>query len=209
MVLPMTGFFIKKAFYDGWDNLFQIIVLNITMLAIAFGGWFLAGATVSIVPLSLLVALCTVLLEGVLLMAVTTMMARVVSFKSFSIKDFLGAVKDTWKHGLLYAAFLAACGGIFAVSLPYYLGLGTLPGFVFAVIMFWVAVICILSLQWFLPIRSQLDVKFFKCLKKSFIIFFDNPGFSLFMLFYTLVLLAVSFFCVMLLPGVPSADVQI
>jgi len=39
----MIGFFIKKAFYDGWDNLLALMSVNIAMLAVGFGGFFLAG----------------------------------------------------------------------------------------------------------------------------------------------------------------------
>ena len=42
---------------------------------------------------------------------------------------------------------------------------------------------------------------FKKCLKKSFIIFFDNAGFSVFMLLYNTVLLAMSVFLFFLLPS--------
>lgn len=197
----MIGFFIKKAFYDGWDNLFQILLLNVMIVGIAFGGWFLAGLTVAVVPLSILIAVCTILLEGVLLLGISAMMAKVSSFSSFSFSDLFAAMKETWKHGMLFAGLVTLSCAIFAVTLPYYLGLGNTFGFALAVLMFWVAVIFVLSLQWFLPIRSQLDKNFIKCIKKSFIIFFDNPGFSLFMLLYSTVLMVISLVCVMLLPG--------
>ena len=37
----MIGF-IKKAF-DGWDNLFQILILNVIFLCVGFGGFFSPG----------------------------------------------------------------------------------------------------------------------------------------------------------------------
>ena len=30
----MTGFFIKKAFFDGWDNLISLVVLNLGYLVV-------------------------------------------------------------------------------------------------------------------------------------------------------------------------------
>jgi uncharacterized membrane protein YesL len=66
---------------------------------------------------------------------------------------------------------------------------------------FWVAVVCALALQWFMPIRSQLDARFGKCLKKCFIIFFDNPGLTFFLALYSLILLILSCVLVFLLPG--------
>ena len=59
----------------------------------------------------------------------------------------------------------------------------------------------VLALQWFLPIQAQLGNKFKKTLKKCFIIFFDNIGFSVFMFLYTLILAGISYFTATLIPG--------
>jgi hypothetical protein len=59
----------------------------------------------------------------------------------------------------------------------------------------------LLALQYYIPIRSRLGGGFKKNIKKSFLIFLDNPGFSLFLFLYNLVGLALSFFLVGLLPG--------
>ncbi len=198
----MIGFFIKKAFFDGWDNLLTIILLNVAMLVLGFGGFYLAGATASIVPLSLLIVALAALAEGVLLLTISSMMARVANFKSFTFKDFFGALKANLAHGALFSLLVGAAILVVSVAIPYYLRLGSVVGFALAVLMFWVAVGFILSLQWFLPVRSQLEPKFGKALKKSVIIFFDNPGFSLFMFLYSLVLIALSTVLVFIIPGV-------
>ena len=65
----MIGFFIKKAFYDGWDNLLALMSVNIAMLAVGFGGFFLAGFASPILPLSIAIAVAAVLAEGVLITA--------------------------------------------------------------------------------------------------------------------------------------------
>lgn len=56
---------------------------------------------------------------------------------------------------------------------------GSITGLIMMACVFWVVVIASLALQWVLPIRSLMHNKFRKCLKKSFIIFFDNPFFSI------------------------------
>ncbi len=197
----MIGFFIKKAFYDGWDNLLQILLVNVVIMVIGFGGFFFAGLAAPILPLSIVIAAVTVLLEGVLLLALSLVMARVAAYKSFSISELIASIRKTWKHGLIFAAVAGFTALVFSITLPYYLALGNTIGFALAVVMFWIAVTFVLSLQWFLPIRSQLDENFIKCIKKSFIIFFDNPGFSLFMFLYSIILLALSAFLAFLVPG--------
>lgn len=198
----MIGFFIKKAFYDGWDNLLSIIMLNVTIIAVAFGGYFLAGLTSSVIPLSLAVIAATALAEGILFLTISTLMARIADYKSFTLRDFFAAVKASAAHGALFALVNGVAVVMVAVAIPYYLGMGTILGFALAVLMFWVAVGFVLSMQWFLPIRSRLEPKFGKALKKSVIVFFDNPGFSVFMFFYSAVLLALSTVLVSMLPGI-------
>ncbi|MCK9601024.1 MAG: hypothetical protein M0R06_18420, partial [Sphaerochaeta sp.] len=53
----MTGFFLKKAFFDGWDNLISMVVINLGFLLIllAFmGGMSLFGTNGALGLLTLL-----------------------------------------------------------------------------------------------------------------------------------------------------------
>ena len=104
----MIGFFIKKAFFDGWDNLLQIMLLNVIMLGVGFGGFYLAGATTFFIPLSLLVVAVAASLEGALLLTVSSMMARVADYKSFNAKDFLASFRSNLFHGFLFAAVITS-----------------------------------------------------------------------------------------------------
>lgn len=198
----MKGFFIKKAFYDGWDNLLQIVLINFFVILIGLGGFTVARLTVDNAYVALSVLAVTVLAEFVLAFAISAVMSRASAYRSFSFKDFFVELGKTWKHGLLFGAIVCAFAFALTLAFPYYLGLGNFVGFVIATTLFWVVLLVALSLQWFIPIRSQLDANFLKCLKKSFIIFFDNPGFSLFMFFYGIVLAALSLVMVFLAPGV-------
>lgn len=197
----MIGFFIKKTFYSVWDNLFLILLLNTLVLVVGAGGYSLAALTVGILPLSVAILAIALLLEGILLVSASAAMAKVANYKSLGMKDLVAAVKAEWKFGILYAVVWGIFGVIVSVALPYYFRMGTLTGFALAMVLFWVAVVFVLAFQWFLPIRSQLGGGFLKTLKKCFLIFFDNTGFSLFMFFHTIVLLAISVVLVLLMPG--------
>jgi len=197
----MIGFLIKKALYDGWDNFLAIMAVNIAVLSVGFGGFFLAGTVSGNVPLSIAVFASAALIDGSLLMACSVCMARVCRYKTFTFKGYFSALKTVWLHGMLFAALVIAGALVASVAIPYYLSLRNAFGAACAMLLFWVAVLCALSLQWFFPIRSQLETSFTKSVKKCFIIFFDNPGLSVFMLFYSLALLAVSLVLIMLAPG--------
>jgi hypothetical protein len=76
-----------------------------------------------------------------------------------------------------------------------------LIGIFFAAIVFWTAAVGVLAFQFFFAIRSRLDSKLPKAIKKCFIFFFDNPGFCIFSFFHNLVLLGLSVILIFLFPG--------
>ncbi len=198
----MIGFFLKKAFYDGWDNLLQILVLNLLFLVIGVGGVLLAQKTASVAVFSIAVLVCAGLAECVLLVAASTVLAGVAGYQSFSFKELLQALRETWKHGLLLGAVIAVFSLVVLVTIPYYMALGNMVGLIIAIVLFWTVITLVLSFQWFLAIRGQLEKNFIKCVRKSFLLFFDNPGFSIFLFVYSLVLLALSVVMIFLVPGV-------
>ena len=56
-------------------------------------------------------------------------------------------------------------------------------------------------MQYYFPIMVQLDKKPRKILRKMFIVFFDNPGFSFFLLIFSVIVFALSGFTAFLLFG--------
>ncbi len=197
----MIGLFLRKAFYSGWDNLLTIIVLNVLVLSIGFGGVFLASATADIVPLSIGSLVLAVLLEGVLFMSISSVMADVARHRSLTFKAVFTAFREYAPHGMFFAILVCLVSVLAAIVIPYYLSLNSLFGLTLAAMMFWVVVLFLLSFQWFLAVRVQIEKDFKNAVKKSFILFFDNPGFSFFLFFYSLVLITVSGLTVFLVPG--------
>lgn len=202
----MIGFFIKKAFCDGWDHLFHIVLSNVCITALLLGSYFLVGVTLNAaaaaVPLSMLVLVICISLIMVLIFAINATAARIVAFKSVSLKEVLTEIPHVWKDGLLFGLIVGALVLLAFIGIPFYLGMGSFIGIFLAAVLFWILAVACLSLQWFMPIYAQLQNPFKKCLKKSFIIFFDNAGFSIFMFLYNTILLVMSAFLVFLVPGV-------
>jgi hypothetical protein len=79
--------------------------------------------------------------------------------------------------------------------------MGSLFGLLLAAIIFWTLVVLILSLQFLFTVRARLDKKILKVIKKCFIIFFDNPGFSIFTLIHNILLMGISILLAFLFPG--------
>ena len=204
----MVWFFIKKNFSDGWDNLIWLGAFNLLCIALGIGVYYglgaLAMATLPvwvIVVLSIILFAAGVFLISTILFSVSDSCAKIADFKSVTYKEVFSGLKGSWKDAIfltLLVTFLVVLG---VIAIPFYLDMGGLLGVFLAALVFWMLCLCVLALQWFLPLRSQLHGGFKKTLKKCFIIFFDNAGFSVFMFFYTLILAALSVFLAFLIPG--------
>ena len=198
----MKGLLIRKAFYDGWDSVLFLLLGNILLFVVAFGGFALAHLTAPTFGIFLTILAIAILLLGVLLLAISDELARVSAFQPFSLKRFFLSMKKYLLLGPLYILIFIFFLVLFPLAVYWYFSLGGLLGTVLGLIMFWISLIFYLAFQWFLPVKSQLEGNFVKALKKCFIIFFDNPGFSLFMLLYSLVILVLSMIPFLLLPGI-------
>ena len=197
----MIGFLIKKTFFDFWDNLFRFALVNL--------GFILSAAIPVLVP-TLLVAVPTaafvVMVLGVLwcfvyLTAASLALRKVSDYGTFGFGDFFAALREGWLTGLVLGVFFVLLGAFAYAALPFYLSMKSPVGVFAAAIVFWTVVVVVLAFQFFLPIRARLDTDLRKIAKKSFIIFFDNPGFTFFSAIHNLVLLVLSFFLAFLAPG--------
>jgi hypothetical protein len=197
----MIGFLIKKTFFDLWDNLFRIALVNLGFVVSAAIP-ILLPTVLSDIPLLALAAIVLGMFWCVLYLVATALSVKNLSdYGTFGFADFFANLKE----GLPTALLLSLAAGFWLllayIALPFYAKLGTMVGLFAASLVFWTLVIILMAFQYLLPIRARLDRKAGKILKKSFILFFDNPLFSVFLLLHNLVILALSFFLVFLAPG--------
>ncbi|WP_455383651.1 hypothetical protein [Salinispira pacifica] len=199
----MLLFMIKKAFFDMWDNFLAIILLNLGFVAVlsvpllVFNALAPLASPVSIIPL----------VAGVLLLFVysgaASMVTRDISdYKSPEFRSFFVYLKDTWAHSLFLGGVYVLHIFVLVIALPFYASIGSLLGLAALVFLFWASVIWMLSSQFFYPIRARLDRKLPKIIRKCFIVFFDNTGFSIFLGIGAAATLAISIFTALLIPGV-------
>ena len=202
----MTGFFIKKAFFDGWDNLFSLIAFNFVhlLLAIVFLGLPIllsagvgvgtAGLVLGIVALSLWQAVTSFAMNGVS------------DYKSPSIRESLGFFRQAWKPGLAQAGINVVLWFSFSLGIPFYLAQKSLLGTFFASILFWICLVVLLASQWFLPLcarRSSPEkpASIARQARVATILLADNPAFSIFLFIYNIAGLALSLFTAFIVPG--------
>jgi len=196
----MFGFLIKKNFFDLWDNMFRIILLNLGFIISLAIPVFLPGVipvpVISIILFGLGVIWCFIYL-----VAAGLCVKSVSDYGGFGFTDFIKKFKESWPAGLAFGFAVFVLFLMTRYIIPFYLQMESIFGLLLAAVIFWTMVLSVLSLQFFFTIRARLDTKLIKVFKKCFIIFFDNPGFAIFTFFHTVVSLIISAIFAFLIPG--------
>lgn len=199
----MLGFTIKKAFFDLWDNLLPVALLNIGFIAITALVFSLTNLLAALDTF-----LVAVLIPTVMIMVATMYLGGVAlttrdmsDYESFEFKQTLRYFRQALPASAVLGAIYVAQFFITSIAVPFYVQIDNLFGLTALVFLFWASVIWLLSSQYYFPIRSRLDTSIKKILKKCFIMFFDNTGFSLFVAIGAFLLAAVSLPLALLVPG--------
>ncbi len=205
----MFSFLIKKAFFDLWDNLFRVILMNLGYIAVV-GLAILVPYGVSYLHfLPDFVQILLAILVPVSMVAVYTggasHMCRAVSdYQEPGFKDFAGYLRETWKPSLLFAAVNTAIVFFLSLAMPFYLQIKNLLGPVAFAFLFWVAIIWAFSIQYFFPLQSRVNTVFRKNMRKIFLLFFDNTMFSIGLAIGAIVTFVLSGFTAFMLPGIAA-----
>ena len=207
----MLGFFFKKNFYDGWDNVLFIFVPNL-ILDVFFligGGLFYLGTKVNGTA-GIIIWGCTVLLVitagSMLSLAWAESAAKIADYESAEIKPFFTSLKTCIKDGILYGIVLFAVLLVSAAGIIFYfrpVSGATLPfiGLMAGSVFFWIMLTIISALFWYPSLRAIMHNPFKKSIKKCFIILFDNIGSCVVLGIYNFFLLIISIVMVGLAPG--------
>lgn len=200
----MFGFLIKKAFFDFWDNLFRVLLLNLGYLVLAallvyFPFLFQARPALFYAFLLIGAALLFVYTG-----AVSRLVREISDYGRPGFASFLEHLADSWVASLLFFAVNVLLLVLLRIAFPVYGRMQSFVGPVAAALLFWAALVWTFASQYFFPIQSRLDRRFGKSLKKMFLVFLDNPLFSIGLFLVGVLLLALSIFTAFLLPG-PAA----
>lgn len=208
----MFGFFIKKNFFDGWDNMLYIIVPNLFMICILCIFGFTAHWVIDFNTLLAFLFLFVGFIGLVISTFAFGETAKKISENcGVTVKEYFTSLKSSIIDGLLFSAIIALLFLLVNVAVPFYVSLSSSLGLLLAALVVWLVIISLLALQWFLPIRSLMHNNFLKTLKKCFILFFDNPLFSIGLFLYDTVLVFLSIPIFLVIPsfsGVALAQVN-
>ena len=196
----MIGFLIKKTFFDTWDNMFRIALLNLGFIASLAIPVFLPGLFANTALVLVILGIGT-LWCAVYLAAAALSLKAISDYGSFGFGDFFRNLKSGLPAGLCVGAVVIALWAMASLVIPFYLSMGSVIGLLLAAVIFWTMVLALLSLQFFFAVRARLDTKLTKVFKKCVIICFDNPGLAIFSLLHNTVMLVLSVLLAFLIPG--------
>jgi hypothetical protein len=196
----MIPFLIKKTFFDLWDNLFKVLMINLGFTA-SVAVTAVAPSLVSLPALALILLYAGISWCFVYLAAAARSLRAVSDYGVFDFKDFFRGIRRAWPAGLVMGLLTCFASLLITRVIPFYIGMNSMVGLFLAAVIFWTLLAGVLALQFFLPLYFRLGPTLFKAFKKSMLICVDNPFFCVFSLIHNTVLLVLSALTAFLIPG--------
>ncbi len=200
----MVGFFIKKAFFDGWDNLIGLVLFNIGYIVLMFIAFWLSMTIGQIHWVAGYGALIlSIVLVSVLLGGTASVAFNYSDYKHDAWAAFRAGVKRNIRHSLLFSLVMVLFFANLLLVIPFYASFGNIIGYIISVILIWVEIIIILAVPYYFPLMNLLPAdKALKTARKCLLIVGGNMGFTFFYLLYSIFCLAVTLFTVGIIPGI-------
>ena len=140
----MFKFFLKKNFCDGWDNFFFLVLSNAVNIALLVGSFFAISYSASVHPL--LPNATVIVCSGILMTSIFAWganAAKIADFREATFSIFFTSLKQVWKIGFAFGAFIALGLLLARFAVAYYLRLYFMDGKL-------VGLIVTAALGWFL-----------------------------------------------------------
>lgn len=200
----MFSFLIKKSFFDVWDNLISVMLLNLGFVVIGGGSFYLFYVLSFNSTLAFVAGAVGIVLVNLYLATVSFAARDIADYATPPFKGLLDYLREGWKAAVGLAVVTVVQLAVLFVAMPFYLQIGGLLGMTAVAIIFWASVIWWLASQYYYAVRARLDKRIGKVFKKSFILLFDNTLFTIGLGIGTLLILAVSVLTAFLVPGITS-----
>ncbi len=200
----MILFLIKKTFFDMWDNLLSIALVNLGIVLLIGGLLSLLQFTGGSPAILMFVVLLALLMLSLYLGITSQIANHIADYQSPEFKQILQYLKQGWKASLLFAGIVIIQFAILFIVLPWYWGRGNIVGIAVTGLLFWGSLIWLFASQYYFPVSTRLNAKIKDIPMKCLLLFFDNTVFTIFLGFGTLVLAILSTFTAFLFPGVAT-----
>ena len=173
---------LKKAFWDTWDNMGRVLLLNLIMVILTVIPVFLPHRLSAVPALSVLSVILGVLLIFLFAGGASRFVKEMVYYNSPELKDLLSYIRLNARPSLILGSAFLVFTFICYTGFIFYGQLSNLFGLAGLVFLFWICLIGISGALFFFPVLNTLDRELPKIIKKCFLIFFDNTGTSVVLL---------------------------
>ncbi len=199
----MIKLFLKKVFFDSWDNILSLLLINlINLIPILLFILILSSFSTNLFILLFIGLLALkALIDGINSVYVKS----IVYYQKSSVATVLEGLKKSYRHIILYFFIELIIGSIAVVALPFYFSIGTLLTVSITLILVFTLILILFTQFYFFPLATAMsDDGPFKTLKKSFLLVLDNFTFTLFFCLHHLINLILSLFFATLIPGLSA-----
>lgn len=197
----MFGFLIKKSFWDLWDNMGRVIVVNLLFTLLLLGYIGAASLVQYSLGFSMILLLILLVITFIYLGTVAVYIKELNDFKSPEFKSLFQNIKNTWRYSVGGSLVFAAIMFLTILGMRFYSSLGGILGMIGAIFLFWIFVTVSLASLYYFPVVTRLNSTFFKMIKKSFLIFLDNPILSIGVFIGMIFNSILSIITLLLIPG--------
>jgi len=200
----MIGFLLRKTFYDLWDNMLKIVLINLGFITLCtipiFLPAFVAELFESQTP-AIIVSAIGIMMCSIYLAAAAHSLKSISDYGSFSFTGFINNFKIAWPAGIMMGLFLFILFIVFTIVIPFYLRIESPVGLILGAIIFWTTIFALLSFQFYYTVCVRLGTNLKKAIRKSMLISMDNSGFAIFVFLHNTVALVFSVILAFLFPG--------
>lgn len=196
----MLRFYLKKYFFTLWDNLLHIILMNTLFLFtvgfLTFGFMYVRSSS-----FALLYQIIGITILSFIINAFYAYTLDLIEIKESTIKTFIMHLLKNWKESLFLLLNILIIIGIFSIAVPFYFFQDSYTSIILGIIVFWVGISLTLVSIFFLALKYQLKEKLLKNLNLAFKFLLENSLFSFCTLLFAIILLPISIFLLLLIPG--------
>jgi len=198
----MLLFLVKKSFFDMWDNFLSVVLYNLGFIVILMVPIWLPAAVAEISLAAAVIVQAIGILLAFVYAGTISMMARdIVNYQRPEFRNLVRYLKDSWVSSAVLGSMYVAITLVFRIGVPFYSALGNMIGLAAIVFLMWAVIIFAMASLYYFPVRSQLDQKIRKILRKSFVLLFDNTLFTVALAVGAVATAGISVFTALLIPG--------
>ncbi len=198
----MIGFLLKKAFWDTWDNMGRVMLLNLIMILLSVIPVFAPQWLAAVPVLSVLSLIAGVLLIFVFAGGASRFVKDIVYYDSPEIKDLFTYIRQNALPSLVLGAASLLFTFVCYTGFLFYGQLNNLMGLLGVAFLFWVTLIGTNVALFFFPVMNTLDRTLPRIIRKCFILFFDNTGTAFFLLVGVIFNAGLSVVLALIIPGI-------